>query len=259
MKQKEKLLIVKVGGKVVESPSTLKQLIKDLVAIKNPKVLVHGGGVLATDVAAKLGVKSTMVKGRRVTDDRMLDVVTMVYGGLVNKQLVALLQRHKINALGITGADMNTFLSEKRAVRDVDYGWAGDVKKVSAKSLSRVIDAGITPVIAPLTHDGKGHLLNTNADTMACEAAKALALNYDVTLAFCFDKRGVLMNEHDDDTVIRVLKRTQYKALSEMGIIKEGMIPKLDNAFEALDYGVKEVIITNAENLSDLSQGTHIK
>ena len=257
-KPKEPLLIVKVGGKVVENPTALQKLIKDFVAIKCKKLLVHGGGSMATKVAEKLGVKTTMVEGRRVTDNNMIDIVTMVYGGLVNKRLVALLQWHKLNAIGLTGADMNVMLSDKRPIKTVDYGWVGDVRKVSGKALSDLIDGGYLPVLAPITHDGKGHILNTNADTIAGEAAKALASRYDVTLAFCFEKNGVLMNDQDDDSVIEVLKQTQFAQLKDMGIIKGGMIPKLDNAFSTLDYGVKEVIITNANNLNDLRLGTHI-
>lgn len=257
--EKEKLLIVKVGGKVVENPDTLRKLIKDLVAIKCRKVLVHGGGSMATKVAKSMGIKTTMVDGRRVTDDKMIDVVTMVYGGLVNKRLVALLEWNKVNAIGITGADMDVILAEKRPVKDVDYGWVGDVKRVNARSLSSLIETGVVPVIAPLTHDGKGHILNTNADTIAAEVAKALAHKYDVTLTFCMEKRGVLLNEQDDDTVLPVIKPTQYAMMKETGLIKGGMIPKLDNAFSCLDYGVREVIVTAASALSDLTQGTHIK
>ena len=257
---KEQLLVVKVGGKVVENPEALQKLIKSLMAIKCRKVLVHGGGVMATKIAADMGIKTTMVEGRRVTDDKTIDVVTMVYGGLVNKRLVSLLQMRKMNAIGICGADMNIILSDKRPVTNgIDYGWVGDVRKVNGKALSSLIETGVLPVIAPLTHDGKGHILNTNADTIAGETAKALAKNYDVTLAFCFEKRGVLTDPNNDDSVISSLKIKQYEMLKETGIIVDGMIPKLDNAFSCIEYGVKEVIITHANNLGDLSQGTHIK
>ena len=259
MEQKQDLLIVKVGGKIVENPVALKCLITDVAAIRQPKALVHGGGVMATKMAERLGIKTTMVEGRRVTDDDMLDVVTMVYGGLVNKRLVALLQWHKQNAIGLTGADMNIMLCAKRPVRTVDYGWVGDVKKANGKALAQLIGSGVMPVIAPLTHDGMGHMLNTNADTMAAATATALSRYYNVTLVYCFEKNGVLMNPDDDDSVIPVLRMSQYDQLKSLGIIKDGMIPKLDNAFATLDNGVHEVVITNAANLSDLTKGTHIQ
>ena len=258
-KPKEPLLIVKVGGKVVENPTALQKLIKDFVAIKCKKLLVHGGGSMATKVAEKLGVKTTMVEGRRVTDNNMIDIVTMVYGGLVNKRLVALLQWHKLNAIGLTGADMNVMLSDKRPVKTVDYGWVGDVDRADGVALKSLISQGVVPVIAPLTHDGKGSILNTNADTMAGETAKALASLFDVTLAFCFEKEGVLRDENDDHSVIPVINRALYAELKEQGIVSGGMLPKLDNAFATLDAGVKEVIITKADNLRNLARGSHLE
>ena len=256
---KQKLLLVKVGGKVVENPVALNQLISDLSKLEGRKVMVHGGGVLATKTAAALGIETTMVEGRRITDDKMIDVVTMVYAGLVNKRVVTLLQANGTNAIGLCGADMNVILSEKRPVKTVDYGWVGDVKKVDGMALSSLIENGVVPVMAPLTHDGQGHILNTNADTIAAETAKGLAPYYDVTLVFCFEKRGVLRDADDDDSVIPSLNRSEYEALKSEGVITDGMIPKLDNAFSTIDNGVKEVIITHASSLGNLSQGTHIK
>ena len=256
---KQKLLLVKVGGKVVENPVALNQLISDLSKQEGRKVMVHGGGVLATKTAAALGIETTMVEGRRITDDKMIDVVTMVYAGLVNKRVVTLLQANGTNAIGLCGADMNVILSEKRPVKTVDYGWVGDVKKVDGKALSSLIENGVVPVMAPLTHDGQGHILNTNADTIAAETAKGLAPYYDVTLVFCFEKGGVLRDADDDDSVIPSLNRSEYEALKSEGVITDGMIPKLDNAFSTIDNGVKEVIITHASSLGNLSQGTHIK
>ncbi len=256
---KEKLLLVKVGGKVVENPEALNQLITDLSEVEGRKVLVHGGGVLATKTASALGIATTMVDGRRVTDDKMIDVVTMVYAGLVNKRVVCLLQSKGTNAIGLCGADMNVILSDKRPVTTVDYGWVGDVKKVDGKALSALIESNVVPVLAPLTHDGKGHILNTNADTIAAETAEGLALFYDVTLVFCFEKRGVLRDATDDDSVIPSLNYQDYEALKKQGVITDGMIPKLDNAFSTLKGGVKEVVITHAGSLGDLTQGTHIK
>ena len=180
----EKLIVVKVGGKIVEEEQTLRQLLNDFAAIEGHKVLVHGGGRSATKLAAQLGIESKMVNGRRITDEAMLRVVTMVYGGLVNKNIVAGLQAVGVNALGLTGADMNLMRSDKRPVKEVDYGFVGDVKEVNADLLASLISQGIVPVLAPLTHDKQGHLLNTNADTIAGEAAKALAKHFDVTLMF---------------------------------------------------------------------------
>ena len=212
-------------------------------------MLVHGGGRSATKVAAQLGIESKMVNGRRITDADMLNVVTMVYGGLVNKNIVAGLQSLGINALGLTGADMNIMRSDKRPVKDVDYGFVGDVKEVNADLLSSLIRQGIVPVLAPLTHDKQGHMLNTNADTIAGEAAKALAKYFDVTLMFCFEKKGVLRDENDDDSVIPEINREAFKEYVEAGIIQGGMIPKLENAYQAIDAGVKEVIITQASEI----------
>ena len=194
----EKLTLIKVGGKIVEEPDTLQQLLRDFSSIEGHKVLVHGGGRSATKIASQLGIESQMVNGRRITDAEMLKVVTMVYGGLVNKNIVAGLQSLQVNALGLTGADMNIMRSDKRPVKDVDYGFVGDVKEVNADVLASLIQQGIVPVLAPLTHDKQGHMLNTNADTIAGEVAKALAKYFDVTLMFCFEKKGVLLNEDDD-------------------------------------------------------------
>ncbi len=256
----EQIIVVKVGGKVVENPEALNGLIKGFSALKCRKVMVHGGGVMATRVADAMGIKTTMVEGRRITSDQMIDVVTMVYGGLVNKRIVAQLQHHSVKAVGLCGADMNIMLADRRPpVKGIDYGWVGDVKHVDGKALSTIVESGVVPVIAPLTHDGKGQLLNTNADTIAAEVAKGLASLYDVTLVYCFEKNGVLLNPDDDDSVLHSLKASQYEAMKEMGIIKDGMVPKLDNAFSTLKHGVKEVIITSAASLGDLSRGTHIK
>ncbi len=245
----EKLTLIKVGGKIVEEADTLNRLLQDFAATDGYKVLVHGGGRSATKVASQLGIESKMVNGRRITDSDMLNVVTMVYGGLVNKRIVAGLQALNINALGLTGADMNIIRSEKRPVTDIDYGFVGDVKEVNADLLSTLIKQGIVPVLAPLTHDKKGNMLNTNADTIAGEAAKALAKYFDVTLMFCFEKKGVLLDENDDESVIPELSRDSFKRYVEAGIIQGGMIPKLENAYQAIDAGVKQVIITKASEI----------
>ena len=256
---KEKLTIVKVGGAVVEDELQLSQLLKDFGAINGRKVLVHGGGRKATKMAERLGVETKMVNGRRITDAAMLEVVTMVYGGLVNKNLVAQLQANGVNALGLTGADANAILSHKRPLKDgIDYGFVGDVDAGNGEMLSKLIEAGITPVMAPLTHDGKGHILNTNADTIASETAKALANIYDVTLIFSFEKKGVLSNPDDDDSVIPVITKEDFERYKADGTISGGMLPKIENALRAVEAGVSRVIITLATAI-DGKHGTVIE
>ena len=255
---REKLTVIKVGGKIVEEEATLNRLLDDFATIEGHKVLVHGGGRSATKIAAQLGIESKMVNGRRITDSETLKVVTMVYGGLVNKNVVAGLQARGVNALGLTGADMNVMRSVKRPVKEVDYGFVGDVEKVDASLLSDLIYKGVVPVMAPLTHDGKGHMLNTNADTISGETAKALAALFDVTLVFCFEKKGVLRDENDDDSVIPLITPAEFKQYVADGIIQGGMIPKLENSFAAIDAGVSEVIITLASAISG-EEGTRIK
>ena len=255
---KEKLTIVKVGGAVVEDEAQLSQLLKDFSAIEGNKVLIHGGGRRATQVAASLGIESKMVGGRRITDADMLSVVTMVYGGLVNKNLVARLQANGVNALGLTGADMDVIRSHKRPIKDgVDFGFVGDVDRADGEMLSRLIKAGITPVMAPLTHDGQGHILNTNADTIASETAKALAPYYDVTLIYSFEKKGVLRNPDNDDSVIPTITRADFEQYKADGTISGGMLPKIENALSAIDAGVSRVIITLATAI-DGESGTKI-
>lgn len=256
---KEKITIVKVGGAIVEDEAQLSQLLKDFSAIEGRKVLIHGGGRRATQVASSLGIESKMVGGRRITDADMLNVVTMVYGGLVNKNLVARLQANGVNALGLTGADMNVMHSHKRPLKDgIDFGFVGDVDKTDGAMLSKLIEEGITPVMAPLTHDGQGHILNTNADTIASETAKALAPFYDVTLIFSFEKKGVLRNPDDDNSVIPVITRATFIQYKEDGIISGGMLPKIENALSAIDAGVSRVIITLATAI-DGQHGTIIQ
>ncbi|RHJ95276.1 acetylglutamate kinase [Parabacteroides bouchesdurhonensis] len=252
----EKLILIKVGGKIVEEEKTLHDLLHDFSTIEGYKVLVHGGGRSATKLAAQLGIESKMVNGRRITDMETLKIVTMVYGGLVNKNIVAGLQALGVNALGLTGADMNLMKSDKRPVAEVDYGYVGDVKEVNADLLASLIHQGVVPVLAPLTHDKQGHMLNTNADTIAGEAAKALAKHFDVTLMFCFEKKGVLLDENDDESVIPEINREAFKRYVEQGVIQGGMIPKLENSFQAIDAGVKQVVITQA---SEIHRGTGTK
>lgn len=254
---KHPLTIVKVGGAVVEDEARLSRLLADFSAIEGRKVLVHGGGRRATAVASSLGIESKMVGGRRITDSQMLEVVTMVYGGLVNKNIVARLQACGIDALGLTGADIDVIRSHKRPVKDVDYGFVGDVKRVDGGKLSQLIEAGITPVMAPLTHDGQGNMLNTNADTIAAETAKALAGQYDVTLIFSFEKKGVMARPDDDDSLIPLITRADYMRYAADGTVSGGMLPKLENAFNAISAGVSRVNITLATAI-DGRHGTMI-
>ena len=256
---KKSITIIKVGGAIVEDEAQLTQLMHDFSAIEGPKVLVHGGGRRATAVASKLGIESKMVNGRRITDAQMLEVVTMVYGGQVNKNIVARLQAIGINALGLTGADINCLLSHKRPVKDgIDFGFVGDVERADGKALAALIEQGITPIMAPLTHDGMGNILNTNADTIAAETAKGLAPYYDVTLIYCFEKNGVLANPDDDNSVIPLITHSDFERLVADGIVAGGMIPKIQNALSAIDAGVGRVIITKANAIEGKS-GTIIK
>lgn len=255
----EKLTIVKVGGAVVEDESQLSQLLTNFSAIPGKKLLVHGGGRRATKVASELGIESKMVNGRRITDAKTLEVVTMVYGGLVNKNLVAQLQACGVNALGLTGADIDIIRSHKRPIKEgIDYGFVGDVDYANGEMLNTLIQANITPVIAPLTHDGHGNILNTNADTMASETAKALAPFFDVTLIFAFEKAGVLQDPDDDNSVIPVINKQLYQQYVEKGIISGGMMPKIENALAAIEAGVSKVVITLATAINGNS-GTIIQ
>ena len=253
----EKLTLIKVGGKIVEEPDTLHALLRDFAAIEGRKLLVHGGGRSSTKLAEQLGIPSRMVNGRRITDADTLRVVTMVYGGLVNKNIVAGLQARGVNALGLTGADMDVIRSVKRPVKEIDYGFVGDVKQVNGDFLGSLIRKGVVPVMAPLTHDGEGHMLNTNADTIAGETAKALSGQFDVTLVYCFEKKGVLRDENDDESVIPQITPEEFKQYVAEGVIQGGMIPKLENSFEALNAGVTEVVITLASAINSAG-GTRI-
>lgn len=254
---REKITVIKVGGKIVEEQKSLNELLDRFAAIKGRKALIHGGGRSATRIAEQLGIESRMIEGRRVTDAETLRVVTMVYGGLVNKNIVAGLQARGVNALGLTGADCNVIHAHKRPVKDIDWGFVGDVDGADGAMLSKLIETGIVPIMAPLTHDGNGNLLNTNADTIAAETAKALAPYYDVTLTYCFEHPGVMRNPDDADSLIPMIDSRIYEQLLSDGIVSGGMIPKIDNAFEAIRNGVSKVIITKADAI-DGTSGTHI-
>jgi len=268
MSMKGLLNIIKVGGGVVEDAASLASLLNQFASMEGRKVLVHGGGRLATAMAASLGIESHMVGGRRITDEKMLQVVTMVYGGLVNKNIVAGLQAKGLQAIGLTGADADIIHSHKRLPKRikmddgteqmVDFGFVGDVDKVNAQPLIQLLESGAVPVIAPLTHDGEGHILNTNADTIAASVACALAEHYDVTLTYCFEKAGVLRDADDDNSVIPSINEDQFQKLASEGIVSGGMIPKLENAFQAIHQGVRQVVITHSDNI-DGSRGTTIR
>ena len=240
--------VIKIGGGVLENEAQRNQFLQQFAAIEGKKVLVHGGGRLATTMAERLGVKTQMIDGRRVTDKETLDIVTMVYGGLVNKQVVTLLHTMGINAIGLTGADGGWMRSVKRPIKNgIDYGYVGDVKEVNGEHLRMLLDNGLTPVIAPITYSEEGLLLNTNADTVASQTAISLAP--DVQLTFCFEKTGVLSNPDDESSLIARITTESYTQLKAEGIVSGGMIPKIDNAFAALERGVKSVHITHANNL----------
>ena len=244
-----RLFVIKIGGNVIDHEAALDAFLADFARIDAPKILVHGGGKIATRIGDKLGIVSRYVQGRRITDDATIDLVTMVYGGLVNKQVVAALQAKGCNAIGLTGADGNCIPAVKRPVKDVDYGWVGDVKGVNAGALSTLIEGGMTPVMAPLTHDGAGHILNTNADTIASSVAVALSGLYSVRLIYCFEKKGVLEDINREDSVISLINRENHARLLAEGKLADGIIPKIDNAFAAIDAGVGDVLIGDARDL----------
>ena len=240
---KAKLAVVKIGGNVIENKVELSRFLRLFAAIKEPKILVHGGGKLATQFAEKLGIASKMIGGRRITNEQSLEVITMVYAGLTNKNIVAKLQSEGCNALGLSGADGNAISAHKRPVTTIDYGFVGDVDNVNEGLLSHLLTLGLTPVFCAMTHNGKGQLLNTNADTIASELAIGLSELYDTTLYYCFEKKGVLQDVSDDDSVIAHIDTVAYKALLEQGIIADGMLPKMTNCFYALNKGVSKVCI----------------
>ena len=244
--------IIKIGGKVIEEPTQLRTFLRDFAQVAGPKLLVHGGGRNATQLARRLGIEATMVEGRRVTDAAMLEVVVMVYGGLLNKQIVSKLQSFQCDAIGLTGADMNCVLATRRPAEPIDFGLVGDVRHVQTAPLLRLLEQGMVPVLAPITHDGQGQLLNTNADTVAGSVAAALSATAEVHVYYLFEKNGVLSDPSDEQAVVSELSEEQYRQLREQGKIAEGMIPKLDNAFRALRAGVKNVYIASYQAVGQL-------
>lgn len=245
---KPELNVFKIGGGIIDNDSDLLEFVRLFSKVSGPKILVHGGGKGASEMMTRLGIAPHLVNGRRITDAATLDLVTMFYAGKTNKQLVAALQSCGVNALGLSGADGNVILATKRPVRDVDYGFVGDLSEssVDAGLIHQFLGIGLTPVFCAINHDGHGQLLNTNADTIAASVAKALSDKYAVVLHFCFEKRGVLADVDDDNSVIEKITLANYDELKESGIIADGMLPKLENAFNALQFGVDSVIVEHA-------------
>ena len=247
---KEKLSIIKIGGNIIENEKSLNAFLKLFSNLKGKKILVHGGGKRATHIASKLGIESKMINGRRITDAETLEVITMVYGGLVNKNVVAKLQALNTNAIGLTGADINCIKSDKRPVKKVDFGFVGDVKEIAHNSINKLIQADFTPVFCAITHDGNGQLLNTNADTITSTIGVGMSEIYDTSIYYCFELNGVLQNFNDKNSVIQNINSDTYQQLLKDGIISDGMIPKIDNCFDALNNGVQKVHIGNTSMLT---------
>jgi acetylglutamate kinase len=258
---KKTLHIIKVGGQIIDHPDVLSGFLDQFALLEGPKILVHGGGKLATRLAADLHIPQQMVEGRRITDKDTLNIVVMVYAGLINKQVVAQLQGKGCGAIGLCGADAGIIRARKRTHAAHDFGFVGDVASIDAGVLEGLLEQGLSPVIAPITHNGEGQLLNTNADTIAQEMAKAMSVHYHTVLIYSFEKAGVLLDTEDETSVIPSMNQAAYQTLKESGKIFAGMIPKLDNAFQALEAGVGRVVIGPAEQLQDLvagSKGTSI-
>jgi acetylglutamate kinase len=251
------LTIVKIGGNVIDNSENLHYFLEDFSALPGDKILVHGGGKAATDLGISMGVEAKMVDGRRITDIHTLRIVTMAYAGLINKNIVAQLQARSCNALGLTGADGNTIKAVKRPVRTVDYGFVGDLDEnsVNVATLKSLLEAGLVPVFCAITHDGDTQLLNTNADTVASAVAVAMSKVYDTSLIYCFEKKGVLRDVDDDESLVSEIRMDEFETLQSEGVVSGGMIPKLHNAFEAIKSGVKEVYIGHADEL--LKAGEH--
>jgi len=243
------LKIIKIGGNIIDDVEVLEAFLKNFTKIEGPKILIHGGGKLATKLANQMQVEVRMTNGRRITDASTLDIITMVYAGKINKNIVAKLQAHQCNAVGFSGADGNTIVSVKRPVKDIDFGFVGDVVSVNTHTVNLLLQGNVTPVFCAITHDENGQLLNTNADTVASELAIGFADLYETQLYYCFEKQGVLQDVNDDDSVIENITIESYQTLKNLGIIADGMLPKLDNCFHAIDYKVHKVCIGKPEML----------
>jgi acetylglutamate kinase len=261
----EKLFVIKIGGNILDDPAAQQLFLQQFADISAKKILVHGGGKIATTIGKQMGLTPNYINGRRITDESTIDLVTMVYGGLINKKLVATLQSMQCNAIGLTGADANIIPANKRPVAEIDYGFVGDIasSQLAVDSLQLFLDNKLAPVIAPLTHDGQGQMLNTNADTIASTLAVALSKQYDVRLIYCFEKKGVLENIDDESSVINLITKEKYQQLLQDQKLTDGILPKIENAFAAIDSGVQEVLIGDAvdllQNITANTKGTLIK
>lgn len=262
----EELIVIKIGGNIIDDSKSLNAFLSDFAAIASAKILIHGGGKLATELSAQLGIETKMIEGRRITDEETVKVVTMTYAGWVNKTIVAALQSKKCNALGLSGADANLIPATKRPVMNIDYGWVGNIDKtnVNTSFLKNILSLRITPVLAPISSDADGHLLNINADTVARTVAEAMSAHYRVKLVYCFEKNGLLLNVNDDSSVINEIDFALAEQLKKEGVINAGMVPKIDTAFEAVSIGVSAVVIGHAKNILQIAKnekgfGTTIK
>ncbi len=248
-KMKEKLSIVKIGGNVIEDENALDIFLTAFSKLEGLKILVHGGGKLATQLATRLGIKSNLVDGRRITDKDTVDIITMVYAGLANKKIVAQLQSKNVNAIGLSGADGNSIQAHKRPVKDIDYGFVGDIDGVNSELLTSLLSINLTPIFCAISHDGDGQLLNTNADTIASEISIGMAQYFETTLYYCFEKNGVLLDINDSKSVVKYINTAKYKELLSQGIIADGMLPKLHNCFHALQNNVEKVCLGDVSML----------
>lgn len=254
------LYIIKIGGNVIDNEEKLVLFLEKLAGLNEKFVLVHGGGKVATEISKGLGIEAQMVDGRRITDAETLKIVTMVYGGLINKKVVSRLQAYGKNAIGLTGADANMIFASKRPLKNgIDYGYVGDVERVNGAMLDKLLKAGLQPVLAPLTHDGQGNMLNTNADTIASTVAVAMAPYYETNLVYCFELKGVLKDINEPDSVIPEISSETYETLKTAGIIAKGMIPKMDNSFDAINAGVNSVIVCQADDIQAIVNNNETK
>ena len=252
---KKKIYIVKIGGNVINDSIKLNQFLIAFQALDGFKLLIHGGGAKATQWADRFSLNVQMIEGRRVTDDHMIEIVTMVYAGLINKKIVATLQSRNCDAMGLSGVDANLIFSKKRRFEGIDYGWVGDPLIVNVERLSTLLDLGLVPVLAPITYDGQGNLLNTNADTIANVVASAMVKRYEVYLIYAFEQRGVMKDIQNPESLIKSINHSDYIELKANGFVSKGMIPKLDNAFQALSNGVSKVCIIKFDKINQLTQG----
>ena len=251
---KTKLTVIKIGGEIINNPEQLQAFIADFSRLNEPKILVHGGGKIATALSAKLGIETHMQEGRRITTKENLEVVTMVYAGLINKNITASLQSQQCNAIGLSGADASVIVASKRPSNPLDYGYVGDIQSINSKVIDTFVESQMVPVFSAICHDGNGQLLNTNADTIATEIAIAMTEKYETELIYCFDKKGVLMDVNDDHSVVEKINTEDYRNLREQKVIHDGMLPKMENAFHALNHKVSKVMIGNTNFIKDRTE-----